>query len=156
VTPPSLGPRGEGWVIGQLVLIALVVIAPSSAWPGPLAGLAASVGGPIAAAGLFIVVLGALTLSAQNVTALPRPRRGARLIETGTYRIVRHPIYVGLALFAIGFALARTSTLGLVAAAVLLVWLDRKARYEESLLAERFPGYAAYARRTKRFIPGIY
>jgi protein-S-isoprenylcysteine O-methyltransferase Ste14 len=39
---------------------------------------------------------------------------------------------------------------------VLAIVLDLKARREEEWLRERFPDYAAYAARTKRFIPGIY
>jgi protein-S-isoprenylcysteine O-methyltransferase Ste14 len=40
--------------------------------------------------------------------------------------------------------------------ALLAAVLDRKARREEALLAAQFPGYVAYAHRTRRFIPGIY
>jgi protein-S-isoprenylcysteine O-methyltransferase Ste14 len=36
------------------------------------------------------------------------------------------------------------------------LWLDAKARREERWLVDAFPGYAAYRRRTHRFVPGIY
>jgi protein-S-isoprenylcysteine O-methyltransferase Ste14 len=44
----------------------------------------------------------------------------------------------------------------LVLALGLAAVLDLKARREEAWLVVRYPGYAAYARRTRRFLPGLY
>lgn len=77
---------------------------------------------------------------------------GHELVAGGIYRYIRHPIYAGDLLLLTGLQLALNSWL--VAAAVLLappvVW---QALREERLLTARLPGYAAYCRRTKRFIP---
>jgi len=88
--------------------------------------------------------------------AFPRPSRDAVLVDRGAYRRVRHPIYAGLVLLALGWSLARGSAVGLGLVVVLAVFLDLKARREEALLTAAFPGYGQYRDRTRRFIPGLY
>jgi protein-S-isoprenylcysteine O-methyltransferase Ste14 len=90
------------------------------------------------------------------ITPLPLPPDGARLIEGGPYRIVRHPMYAGAILMAFGWALAARGWLTLGYAALLFAFLDLKTRREERWLAERFPGYAAYRRRVRKLIPFVY
>jgi protein-S-isoprenylcysteine O-methyltransferase Ste14 len=152
---PSLGPRGEGWFLGQVILLVLVIIAPSDRWPDALAEPAQWLGNGLVVLGLVLIGLGFVALGS-NLTPFPRPRQEGRLVESGIYRFIRHPIYVGLALAALGAAVARLSTVGLTLTVVLAVYLDLKARREEFLLSTRFPGYSAYRRRTRRFVPGLY
>lgn len=157
---PALGPRGEGWVIGQLVLFAAIAVlglpgllslppANAAGWAALFLGLALLAGGVILG-GMGILALG------PSLTALPRPRASAELVESGVYRRIRHPIYVGVALAGIGWAVAVTSLPSLAVAAALVAWFDLKARREEAWLDEHFEGYAAYRSRTKRFLPGLY
>ena len=84
------------------------------------------------------------------------PVASGRLITTGIYRWVRHPIYVGWCLAAVGGALLTGSTLGLGVAAGLGVFYDVRCREEEQLLAKRYAAYAAYAGSSRRFVPGLY
>jgi protein-S-isoprenylcysteine O-methyltransferase Ste14 len=72
----------------------------------------------------------------------------------GIYRYIRHPIYTGDILLLTGLELALNSWL-VVVAFVPLVVAVKQALAEEALLTRVFPGYAAYCRRTKRFIPFI-
>ena len=90
-----------------------------------------------------------------NFSVLPEPRAGARLITTGPYARVRHPLYVGLMLFALGCAIGWNTPPHWLAAATLVGVLNVKARREERLLALRFPDYASYVARTPRFVPGM-
>lgn len=90
------------------------------------------------------------------LTPLPRPLEEARLVEHGLYRSLRHPIYVGLLLAALGWSLLFESPISLAASGALAVVLDLKARREEAWLLERYPGYADYRRRTRRFVPRLY
>jgi protein-S-isoprenylcysteine O-methyltransferase Ste14 len=152
---PSLGPRGEGWLLGQLLLLVLVIIAPWDSWPPALAQPAQWLGNALVVFGVLIIVLGARELGS-NLTPFPRPRQEGKLVESGIYRFIRHPIYVGLVVAALGAAVGRPSTVGLVLTVVLAIYLDLKARREEFLLSTRFPAYAAYRQRTRRFIPGLY
>ena len=156
---PRLGPRGEGWVAIQLALIVLVPLSALTGvyWPERVAGAFTVVGIVLILVGLLLLVLafGRLTL-ARAMTVFPRPREHAALAERGVYRLVRHPIYGGLILLALGASLVE-SPLALIPAALLAVVVDVKARLEEEWLVERQPGYAAYRKRTpRRFVPGIY
>ena len=77
-------------------------------------------------------------------------------LETkGIYGVVRHPIYAGDTLLLFGLELALNSWLVLAMFGPLVVFI-RRALAEEALLAQAFPGYASYRRRTKRFLPFLY
>ena len=152
---PALGPRGEGWFIGQLAFLVAIVVAPVDPWPASLASPARWVGIVLIVSGLALAGRGILDLGA-NLTPFPRPRRTGELVERGVYAFLRHPIYAGLVLLAVGWSLARPSGLGALLSLALALFLDLKARREEEFLAATFPGYRAYRRRTSRFIPRVY
>ena len=91
------------------------------------------------------------------MTPLPRPRTPVRIVESGAYRFVRHPMYGGLILLAVGFSLARGSLVALVLSVALAVLFDRKANVEERWLARLAPEYAAYRERVpRRLIPYLF
>jgi protein-S-isoprenylcysteine O-methyltransferase Ste14 len=156
---PRLGARGQGWFALQAALMALAGLTALTGvyWPDSVAGLLAVVGFVLIAAALVLMALaGASLLFARALTALPRPREGAMLAQSGIYRIVRHPVYGALVLIALGWSLAE-SPLGLIPAALLAVVFDLKARVEEGWLDERYPDYAGYREQTPwRFLPGLY
>jgi protein-S-isoprenylcysteine O-methyltransferase Ste14 len=135
----------------QLVLLAVIVFAPSGrAWPVP--GLLLTAGWVVAAAGVATIVWGARSLG-REITPHPAPTPNATLRTDGPYRYVRHPIYSGVLLFAAGLTLASGSVLKAVAFFLLVGVLSIKARFEETLLVERFPDYEGYARGTPRLVP---
>ena len=90
-----------------------------------------------------------------NFNVLPEPLSNARLVTTGPYAHLRHPLYSGLMLFGLGCAIGWATPWHWLALAGLFVVLHAKARREEALLAARFPDYAAYAARTPRFVPHV-
>ena len=154
---PNLGPRGEGWVALQAILF-VAVIATGLAGPtwtgtprmiGALAGLALIMGG-VALIGGGIVGL------RRQLTAFPRPVADGQLIDDGAFGVVRHPMYGGGLLFAFGWGLLAASLATLACAFLLAVFFDLKSRREEAWLAEVFPDYADYRRRTPRLVPWIY
>jgi protein-S-isoprenylcysteine O-methyltransferase Ste14 len=153
---PDLGPRGEGWVALQAVLFVAIAASalPPAAWSGPARAVTSGAGILLAACGAILVVRGLRDLGG-SLTAMPRPRDDGLLVETGVYRHARHPIYGGLVLGAVGWALLVASPLGLALAAALLGFFTLKSTREEAWLVERFPGYPAYRARTKRFIPFV-
>ena len=91
-----------------------------------------------------------------SLSPFPRPIAGAPLIESGAYRLIRHPIYSGLVLGAIGWGLICGSILAIGTAGLLFLLLAAKSRREEAWLSAEHPGYGAYQQRTKRLIPWIY
>lgn len=80
---------------------------------------------------------------------------GHAVVSTGLYRFIRHPIYTGDLLLLPGLELALNSWLVLGVAALAAV-VSAKAAREERDLAGGLPAYAAYCRRTKRFIPFVF
>ena len=78
------------------------------------------------------------------------------LVTTGPYHAIRHPIYTGIILGAVGTALA-TTLFGLIAAAVLAGFFIYSALNEERYLTERFPdAYPEYKRHSKMLIPFVF
>ena len=157
---PDLGPRGEGWVIGQLALLALLVVVSlpqlSTLWPASGIGWARLAAGLVAiAVGGWLAVRGFTDLG-NSLTPMPRPRADGRLIESGIYARLRHPIYAGLMLAGIGWSVVTASLPALLVALLLAAFLDAKARREEAWLLDQYPGYADYRHGSKRFVPGIY
>jgi protein-S-isoprenylcysteine O-methyltransferase Ste14 len=154
---PSLGPRGEGWVVIQVVLFAAVGLAGliGPVVDGGARAIAAVAGIALLAAGGWLALRGIVDLR-EALTPLPHPRAGAELVETGSYRLVRHPIYGGIILGAAGYGLATAAPLALAGAAVLLGFFRLKSGREEAWLRERYAGYAAYAARTHRLLPFVY
>lgn len=159
---PSLGPRGEGWVALQVacfgLIAAAVVFAPHEpdTDPGSI-GTRQLVGYIIGTVGAVMIGSGLAELRrARALTAVPHPLPEATLVERGAYRFVRHPVYGGLILGALGLAVITPWPGTFAAVAVLAIVLDLKRRREEAWLAERFPGYPAYRARTKALIPLLY
>jgi protein-S-isoprenylcysteine O-methyltransferase Ste14 len=113
------------------------------------------VGAAFMLAGSGLLVAGFLRLGS-NLTPLPYPRPQAILVQTGPYRLVRHPMYVGGIVLAYGWALVVRGWLTLVYATVLFVFLDIKSTREERWLADKFPDYPDYQRRVRKLIPFIH
>lgn len=155
---PSLGPRGEGWVALQMILLLAVVSGGwlfRGAWSGVAQEALLLVGGLLIVGGLAIATLGIVGLG-PSLSAMPRPTDRAVQVTHGVYGRIRHPIYAGLVCAAVGWSLVTASLVALALTVVLAIVLDLKARREEEWLCERFPDYPDYTARTKRFIPGIY
>jgi protein-S-isoprenylcysteine O-methyltransferase Ste14 len=142
--------RGGRWVLAQFVLMGLTVGAGflPPGWPeGWQAGLTA-LGAAIALVAGAAVVWAWRTLD-RSASPFPRPRPGGRLIETGPYAYVRHPIYAAGLVFFAGYTLA-TSPAALVPLAALAVLWRNKAVLEEDWLEERYADYREYRER----VPG--
>lgn len=78
-----------------------------------------------------------------------------RIVETGPYALVRHPIYSGLILALLATALIKGTLPGLAGVALILAGIVMKARLEEALLREDIgaQAYDAYARRVPMLVP---
>lgn len=77
-----------------------------------------------------------------------------RVVNTGPYAIVRHPIYTGILLAVTATAALKGTVLGLVGAAVITIGLWMKARLEENFLREELgPDYDAYCKRVPMLMP---
>jgi protein-S-isoprenylcysteine O-methyltransferase Ste14 len=142
-----------GWVLvaAQFTLLGVLVLGPSGGiWraAGWLPGLAQV----LRVAGAMTIAVGALALG-RGASVHPAPTSAAVLRTGGLYRFVRHPIYSGVLLLAAGITATNGGAGAVGAFLALILVLNTKARLEERLLRERFPGYADYARRTPRVVP---
>ncbi len=111
-------------------------------------------------AGLLITALGvAFAIWARahlgaNWSAVVSIRADHELIRTGPYRLIRHPIYTGMILAAIGTALVIGEVRGLLATAICLAAFYLKASNEERWLAHEFgEKFEAHTRDTGMFLP---
>ena len=147
--------KGVRFVAVQAVLFVAV-----AAGPGWFGGVG-STGVPRAVAiGVMVVGL-ALALAAgfrlgRNLTPLPVPVDGGRLVTAGVYAFARHPIYGGLLMLALGWSALAGSLGTLVATLALWALFELKSRFEERALMARYPEYARYRAGTRRFVPFLY
>ena len=146
--------RGGVWVVAQGVLLtAVALLAVCSRGGGfPIVVMA---GVALMLVGASVALAGAMTLG-RNLTPFPKPTDSAQLVRHGIYAVIRHPLYTSVIAVAIGWSLVWQSWPALLAAATLIPFFHGKARREERWLRERFPDYADYERRVRRFIPWIY
>ena len=141
----------------QSVLVALIVVlgVAGPAWPSAAHWPLKVLGIVLAVSGAVVGVVAARALGS-GFTPFPRPRDPGRLVDTGPYAVVRHPVYTaGILLFG-GISLA-LSPWALVGTAALAVLWGLKSRVEERFLADRYPAYAEYRARTRyRLVPFVY
>jgi protein-S-isoprenylcysteine O-methyltransferase Ste14 len=83
--------------------------------------------------------------------------RGHRVIDTGPYALVRHPMYSGAVLYFAAIALSLGSWWGLALPPVFFVLFSIRAGVEERALADGLPGYADYLTKVRyRLVPGVW
>ena len=133
----------------QLTLI-VAIAAPfdTVAWSLPATALVA--------AGIAV---GAWALTANrpgNFNIRPEVKPGGRHVTHGPYACVRHPMYLAVMLAMLGFCAGYGTPWRWAALAALGVVLAIKMGIEEAQMAARHPGYAGYARSTKRIVPFIW
>jgi protein-S-isoprenylcysteine O-methyltransferase Ste14 len=106
-------------------------------------------------AGIALAIWARIVLG-KNWSAMVTIKEGHRLVRTGPYSAVRHPIYSGLLLAVLGTALVVGEVRGLVAAVIgFTAWLV-KSRTEEGFLMKEFgPEYEEYRRHTRALVPFI-
>ena len=142
-----------GLVVAQFLLLGALVFLPhGSLWP--VNALVIAVAIVLGAAGVILVVLGAMRLGSA-LTASPIPRERAQLVTSGVYGYVRNPMYTGLMVGGLGLALFGASVWHVIAWVALVLLLAGKARWEERMLVAEHPDYAGYAARVGRFLPGV-
>ena len=85
-------------------------------------------------------------------------RENHRLIKTGVYRRIRHPMYAAILLQAIAQVLLLSNWLaGPACLIAFMIMLPLRIRPEESMMLEKFgDDYRAYTERTKRLIPAVW
>jgi protein-S-isoprenylcysteine O-methyltransferase Ste14 len=128
-----------------------------SAWPPALplsAGVRVTLGVLLAAIGLTFDVLGLIAFRRSRTTVNPlRPDKASALVTGGVYRVTRNPMYVGMAFLLAGWAAYLASPWAVLGPLLFIAYITRfQIVPEERVLRERFPEFAAYAARVRRWL----
>jgi len=112
-------------------------------------------GNVLVALGLFIdlLVFRENTFGASNI----RVEQGQTVVSTGPYAIMRHPMYAGVLVMAVGVPLALGSWWGLLLIGLLMSVLVWRILDEERVLKTELPGYTEYTQRVRyRLLPHVW
>ena len=118
--------------------------------PGGLIGAALAA---LTLAGILFAWWARLHLGRLWSSAITR-KEGHRVIDTGPYGLVRHPIYTGLITAVLGTAIVSGTVRAAVGLVIITVSLLRKRRTEEAFMRETFPGeYERYSAEVPGLVP---
>lgn len=121
-----------------------------------VSSVAMTAGVSIEALGLFLAIWARRSLG-QNWSGEISIKVEHRVVRTGPYRWLRHPIYTGLLMMYIGAAFVTGVWLAAVGVLIALLAYWRKLRLEEQSLIKAFGAqYEAYRHETWSLVPGIY
>ena len=82
---------------------------------------------------------------------------GQRVIDSGPYAIVRHPMYIGSTVFYAFSPLVLGSWWAMIPALLIIPMLVARIRNEEAVLVKDLPGYAEYRQKVRfRMVPGVW
>jgi protein-S-isoprenylcysteine O-methyltransferase Ste14 len=143
--------KGKRLVFLQLALIIVLALFPDSATVDPRLSIGGTV---LLAIGLVILFAGFKGLG-KSLTANPVPIEDGKLVTTGIFSIVRHPIYLGLLVVTLGLVVSSGVWAQILVWAALAMLLTYKMRWEEVLLTAKYKGYADYMTKVPALIPGL-
>lgn len=110
-------------------------------------------------AGYLLVVAGmgwaiwSMQFLGRSISVIAQARE---LVDRGPYRLVRHPLYVGELVSALGVAIVAGGPWALCAWAALCLLQAYRAFREEQVLLQALPGYLSYRARTAALLPGVF
>ena len=149
------GGEAASWILRNLLGIPIWVIAFIAGWrqPAPLLLESSSATNTL---GWLLIIAGSIPFLWGHVilgkpTHMPSVRD--KLVRHGLYAYVRHPIYSGGMLIALGLGLLKPTSTVLSACTLGIVWLVIQARLEEVDLLQRLPEYRQYMEQAPRLIP---
>lgn len=110
----------------------------------------------IVLAGLILNITSAVTLW-RNYSSFLMIRENHQLVRHGSYKIIRHPIYLGVVMVTVGIAIFCYSPLGFIIMLILIPLFLNRIRLEEAMLIEVFgEEYRSYQKLSKKIVPFVY
>jgi protein-S-isoprenylcysteine O-methyltransferase Ste14 len=141
-------------ILADLGLLVFCALDYRYGW-SPVPAYVSLLGDVLVALGLYIdlLVFKENSYGASNI----RVEQEQRVISTGPYALVRHPMYAGVLIMVIGVPLALCSWWGLAIVALVAPVLAWRILDEEKLLKKDLPGYVEYTQKVRyRLIPYIW
>ena len=158
--------EGEPWdkrILSAYALVTLVTFVVAGldsgryGWSGDVPVGVAIVGAAIMVAGQVVFAVAKRENTFFSSTVRIQADRGHRVCDTGVYRVVRHPGYVGMLLSLLAFPLVLEAYAAFAPAALGAALLVVRTWLEDRFLKERLAGYTAYAERTRwRLVPRVF
>ena len=140
--------------IGFVALLVVPALDRRFGWSSVALGVVIA-GDVIVAIGLYLISL----VYRENTftSATIEVAENQKVISTGPYAIVRHPMYASASLYLFGTPLALGSYWGLIPIAAMMPFLIWRLFDEERMLASNLPGYTEYQKRVRhRLIPFVW
>jgi len=106
--------------------------------------------------GAVIALSGVIGLNWHSFSIFPEPKNKGRLITTGIFAYVRHPIYAGILIVCSALVWQFWTLSRVVALLILLIVFISKILKEEIFLSKKFPEYIEYKKNTNRLIPFLW
>jgi protein-S-isoprenylcysteine O-methyltransferase Ste14 len=158
--------EGQDWdkrLLGVYFLLSVVTFTVAGLDSGRF-GWSARMPIGVPVAGVVLMLVGQVLFAAAkrenaffSSTVRIREGQGHRVCDTGLYRFVRHPGYLGMLLALLAFPLILESCWAFIPASLAVLVLVVRTLLEDRFLRDGLPGYVEYAARTRwRLVPGVF
>ena len=112
---------------------------------------------PLLAGTVLSLAFSFYLVSKSHKAVLEQVQDPPRLVDSGVYAWVRHPMYLGILLFCLAFLFISVSLISIVIWIAFFIFYDRMATYEEkSLIAMLGEQYTSYQKRVSKWLPGVW
>jgi protein-S-isoprenylcysteine O-methyltransferase Ste14 len=143
-----------GWYASLAAMFVVSALDHRFGW-SPVSTAIWLAGDLLAAIGLSVMML--VVIQNSYAAATIRVEAGQKLVSTGLYRLVRHPMYAGNVIMMVGIPIALGSYWGLVFVIAGLIVLALRIHDEEKLLREELDGYPEYTHKVRyRLVPYVW
>lgn len=141
----------KGKILVTIQFLCLILLAVATNWLSLpwWTSIMLGISGLLAAWAMLVMKLG-------NFNIVPYPVEKGNMISSGPYKVIRHPMYTSIFIFAFALLAGQFDYIKLTISMVLVAGLVLKMLFEESLLCITFPSYKDYMLNTKRVIPFIW
>ncbi len=138
-------------------LIVMPLDAKRFAWSPPFPVWLKAIGGLALLPALYLIFQSTAANTFMSTAVRVQAERKQRVISTGVYGLVRHPLYLGCVFLLFGAPLLLGSVIGLIISLIGAVSLVVRIIGEEKMLTEELEGYAEYRQKVKyRLIPFLW
>jgi protein-S-isoprenylcysteine O-methyltransferase Ste14 len=106
--------------------------------------------------GIVLGIWAIISMRIGNFNIAPDPFAWSKLVTSGPYRLIRHPMYLAILITTLPLVINNFDFMRLSIWLILIIDLLLKLNYEENLLVIKLAGYEQYANQSYRLIPFLY